>query len=85
MAKQLNARIITKHDLEENWKKATSFIPKLGEIIVYDAEPNSENLAARVPRIKVGNEKDGIDVLPFINEPYILRDGVQTLSKAVVV
>ena len=34
--KKLNARIVHKHDVESNWLKATNFIPKQGEIIVYD-------------------------------------------------
>ena len=33
--KQLLGRIIHKHDIEENWDKATGFIPKKGEIIAF--------------------------------------------------
>ena len=36
--KKINARIIHKHDTEENWNLATNFIPKQGEIIVYDKD-----------------------------------------------
>lgn len=44
MAKQLNARIQTKHDKEENWKQAAAFIPKAGEFIIYDASEDTETL-----------------------------------------
>lgn len=80
MAKTLNARIITKHDTEANWKKAVSFIPKQGEIIVYEAEYSNDNLATQVPRIKIGNGIDTINILPFINDPYVLKDGEKKLS-----
>mgnify|MGYP004629050933 CR=1 FL=1 len=40
--KTLQTRIIHKHDTEENWKKATNFIPKQGELIVYDIDSNTE-------------------------------------------
>ena len=36
--KFLNSRIINKHDLEVNWNKAVNFIPKAGELIVYDID-----------------------------------------------
>ena len=40
MEKTLNSRIIHKHDTESNWLKATNFIPKQGELIVYDVDEN---------------------------------------------
>lgn len=46
MAKQLNARIQTKHDIEKNWRQAAGFIPKAGEIIIYDATLDTEELEA---------------------------------------
>ena len=36
--KNISSRIINKHDTEINWNKATNFIPKAGEIIVYDRD-----------------------------------------------
>ena len=36
--KQINTRIIHKHDLEVNWIKATNFVSKKGELIIYDIE-----------------------------------------------
>ena len=33
-----NTRIQLKHDTETNWNKAVNFIPKAGEMIIYDAD-----------------------------------------------
>lgn len=66
MAKQINARIITKHDVASNWAKAINFIPREGEIIVY--EPDESNTVAR---LKVGNGITKINELPFITDSYI--------------
>ena len=40
--KNTNARIQHKHDIEENWRKATNFIPKAGELIIYDIDENGQ-------------------------------------------
>ena len=61
MAKQMNARVLQKNDLAENWEKASGFIPKLGEIIVYNADENNP-----IPRIKIGNGVDIVNDLPFV-------------------
>ena len=61
MQKTLQARIINKHDTEENWAKvANTFIPKKGEIIIYDADSNYS-----YERIKVGDGTSTIGNLPF--------------------
>lgn len=60
--KQINGRIVHKHDTEANWNKATNFIPKNGEIIIYD--PDSTYSYARV---KVGNGSTVVTSLPFID------------------
>ena len=36
--KNINSRIQQKHDIEANWLKAINFVPKAGEIIVYDID-----------------------------------------------
>lgn len=54
-------RIIHKHDVEENWLKATAFIPKKGEIIVYD--PDDDHASAR---LKIGDGTTLVSDLPFI-------------------
>jgi len=33
-----SVRIINKHDIEAKWLTVSNFIPKAGEIIVYDIE-----------------------------------------------
>ena len=58
--KTLNTRMQQKHDVEANWLRATNFIPKAGEIIVYDADANYS-----IPRIKVGDGETLINELPF--------------------
>ena len=58
--KQLNTRLLQKHDIEANWEKATGFTPKEGEIIVYDADTSH-----LYPRIKIGNGKDNVNTLKF--------------------
>ena len=67
--KHLNSRIQQKHDTELNWNKATNFIPKQGEIIVYDIDDNYF-----YERIKIG---DGIT--PVTNLPFYLIEEVSEL------
>lgn len=61
--KNLNSRIVHKHDIEVNWSKATNFIPKIGEIIVYD--PDENHAAARV---KIGDGVKTVVELAFIDD-----------------
>lgn len=56
----LNTRVINKHDTETNWNKATAFIPKKGEIIVYDVDSTHS-----YERIKVGDGTTVVTALPF--------------------
>lgn len=75
--KQIKTRIINKHDLEANWNAAT-FIPKQGELIIYDVEVDADGNTLALPqdrtvpytyeRLKIG---DGIHIvkdLQFTNE-----------------
>ena len=63
MANVLNTRIQHKHDTEINWSKATGFIPKQGELIVYDIDDNYD-----YERIKIGDGITNVNSLPFANE-----------------
>ena len=56
----ITTRITQKHDNQESWESVPSFIPKDGEIIVYDSD-SSHNL----PRIKIGNGDQTVSNLPF--------------------
>ena len=58
---QYNTRILNKNDIEENWNKATNFIPKKGEIIVYNEDTNRD-----FPLIKVGDGVTNVINLPFL-------------------
>ena len=74
--KNLNARIVLKHDIEENWLKAENFIPLIGEIVIYDADENNTK-----PRMKVGNGTDAINVLPFIGDEIATEEEIfETMS-----
>lgn len=59
--KVFQSRIQLKHDIEENWLKATNFIPKEGEIIIYDIDANNST-----PRFKVGDGTTVVSLLPFV-------------------
>lgn len=61
--KTLFTRVQLKHDVEENWVKAVNFIPKIGEVIVYDPDENYN-----YSRIKIGDGVTKINSLPFVDE-----------------
>lgn len=78
--KNINSRIQNKHDLEANWIKAVNFIPKQGEIIVYDCEIDSNGNTLLLPdtrtspysyeRLKIGDGINTATALPFIDETF---------------
>lgn len=53
-------RMQQRNDVEENWNKATNFIPLMGEIIVYNPDQNHSNT-----RFKIGDGKNFLKDLPF--------------------
>lgn len=59
--KQISARTQQKIDLTANWEKATNFVPKKGEIIVY-----SDGGGTGVPKMKVGDGTTKVGSLKFI-------------------
>lgn len=59
--KNIFGRFIQKHDIEANWQKATNFVPKLGEMIVYDPDDNFD-----YSRVKIGDGERTVNQLPFI-------------------
>ena len=61
--KQIKSRFQQKHDIEANWNLAANFIPKAGEIIIYDPDANYN-----YPRIKIGNGTTPVGQLKFINK-----------------
>lgn len=68
--KNMNARIQHKHDIEINWDKASNFIPKIGEIIVYDIDDNYN-----YSRFKIGDGVRAVTDLEFLlDTQYILHN-----------
>lgn len=64
MEKEMKARIVHKHDVESNWLKANGFIPKKGEIIIYDMDDSHDYV-----RFKIGDGQKNVNILPFCSEP----------------
>lgn len=76
--KNLSSRIINKHDIEANWVKATNFIPKQGEIIVYDIDENYT-----YERFKIGDGITLVSNLPFIKTGLEVSDTEEELEEGV--
>lgn len=68
--KSLQARIQNKIDLTANWEKATNFVPKKGEIIVY-----SDGGGVGIPKMKVGDGTTKVGSLKFIESDGKLSTG----------
>lgn len=73
--KTLKTRIINKHDTEANWNKATSFVPKAGEVIIYEADSTYS-----YPRIKVGDGTTAVTALPFSTDGLVTLSTEQTIT-----
>lgn len=63
--KIFNTRIQHKHDIEANWLKATNFVPKAGELIVYDPDENFS-----YARTKMGDGVTNINDLSFMGDIF---------------
>ncbi len=74
--KNMNARIQHKHDIEANWNKALNFIPKIGEIIVYDIDDNYN-----YSRFKIGDGVRAINDLEFLLDTQYILHNSNTLSQ----
>ena len=61
--KNIKSRIVHKHDLESNWLLATNFVPKQGELIVYDIDDNYD-----YERFKIGDGVTVVSSLPFADD-----------------
>lgn len=80
--KIFNTRIVHKHDTEANWNKAINFIPKAGELIIYDPDENYV-----YSRIKIGDGVTIVTNLPFIKAeaidvPEVNVDGTLSIEGA---
>ena len=74
--KNMNARIQHKHDIEANWNKALNFIPKIGEIIVYDIDENYN-----YSRFKIGDGVRVINDLEFLLDTQYILHNSNSLSQ----
>jgi hypothetical protein len=72
--KTTKTRIQQKRELEADWLKATSFVPLAGELIVYLAESDTDELPTgrttpyKYPRFKVGDGVTTVTNLPFSHD-----------------
>lgn len=57
--KEIKVRMVQKHDNAAGWQAHSDFIPKEGEIIIYDDEPK---------RIKIGDGTTSVTQLPFFTQ-----------------
>jgi hypothetical protein len=73
VTKTFKTRIIQKHDIEANWQKATNFVPKKGEMIVYDIDSNHN-----YERIKIGDGEHIPNDLPFVTDNYYTKSETDT-------
>lgn len=82
MNKEIFSRIQHKHDTKEHWALAANFVPKLGEIIIYDPdEPvyyydddGEEQLVPGIfpySRFKIGDGKKTVSQLGFYMEEQL--------------
>lgn len=61
--KSVNTRVVFKHDTEANWILAVNFIPKKGELILYDPDPDT---TYDYTRMKIGDGSTKVSNLPFL-------------------
>ena len=73
--KTIKSRIIHKHAVESDWLKATNFIPKQGEIIIYDKDSTHS-----YERVKVGDGSTVVSSLPFIDDNKVNKVAGKGLS-----
>lgn len=77
--KKLRTRMVQKHDTEENWLKASGFVPKQGEIIVYDEDSNCP-----YERIKIGDGINNVNILPFAHAASMVVQNKAPIDTSVI-
>ena len=70
---QYNVKSVPFHGTEAEWS-SSSYIPKQGEIVVYDRDDNCD-----IERIKIGNGIDLVKDLKFIDDNYYTQSEVDEL------
>lgn len=70
----IKTRIVHKHAIEANWAKATNFVPKQGELIIYDDRYIDSNgqvvIVADAIRWKIGDGVTLVNNLQFVDENF---------------
>ena len=83
--KELKARIVHKHDISDHWDLAENFVPKQGELIIYDDRTLKQSgdtlvtdqiVDTRV-RYKIGDGVTTVSLLPFADKELV--DAIDTL------
>ena len=62
-----------KKDISKNWEKAKNFIPKENEVIIY----------TDLEKKKIGNGKDLLNELPFIDLNFCSVDGTTLIINSI--
>ena len=83
--KNVKTRIVHKHDTPENWAKAVNFVPKQGELIIYDDRyidaGGNEVIVASAVGYKIGDGVKKVKDLPFLGNPIsIYSKGLEFTS-----
>ena len=73
----LNSRIIHTHDTQAEWEKKETFIPRAGEIIIYDVDDKFT-----YERFKIGDGVTTLKELPFTVE-YIIESMLNMREKVI--
>jgi hypothetical protein len=76
--KTMKTRIIHKHAIATHWALATNFVPKQGELIVYDDRyidsDGNEVIVADAVKYKIGDGVTLVNDLPFVGGSLVKSD-----------
>lgn len=79
--KQVQTRVINKHDLEVNWLKATNFVPLKGELIVYDIEVDESGEPLDAAYDDISKELfPGNRTTTYTYERFKIGDGINNVN-----
>ena len=73
---------LLKIESSENWEKAKNFIPKKGQIIIYDGIKENDSYI-QSPKIKIGDGIHKVSDLPFeldLQAAHVTHDGTLTIN-----
>lgn len=76
--KTISTRVQMKTDTALNWSKAINFIPKKGEIIIYEADSDYG-----YERMKIGDGSTKVNNLPFVISA-LTNDEIDTICGSTI-